>query len=87
MLLSQLIKKRSVGKRGRALLEVPPQMLPRIRKQQVHDERDRRRGAFNIEKNRLARGRVGSVHLFAEGDTYDGPKQTGWKCWSTPVSV
>ena len=20
---------------------------------------------------------VGSVHLFAEGDTYDGPKQTG----------
>ena len=63
------------------LLEVLPQMLSRIRKQHVDDERNRRRGAFDIEKNRLyARGRVGTVHMGAEGDTYDGPKQTGWNC-------
>ena len=81
VLLSQLIQQRGVGGRGRVPLDVLPQMPSRIGKQTVDDERDRRRGAFDIEKNRLdARGRVGTVHMGAEGDMYDGPKQTGWNC-------
>ncbi len=56
-------------------------MLSCVRKQLVDDERDRRRGAFDIEKNRRdARGRAGTVHMGAAGDMYDGPKQTGWNC-------
>ena len=63
------------------LLEVPPQMLSRIWKQHVDDERDRRRGAFDIEKNRLdPSGRLACAHMGADDDTYDGPKQTGWNC-------
>ena len=66
------------------------QMRARVRKQDVVDERDRRRRALDVEQHdadaALGQRSRHTPSVDAAGK-YAGPKQTGWKLLSTPLCV
>ena len=61
------------------------------RKQDVVHERNGRRRAFDVEQHRAyPAGAEREAHMPVpgrRGARYDGPKQSGWKPLSTPLSV
>ena len=61
--------------------EVVAQMRSSEGEQHLVDERERRRGALDVEEH----GPRG--HARAGDGMYDGPKHTGWKPSSMPVLV
>ena len=77
-----------VGKIG-VLFEMLPEIRTDVRKEHVVDERDRRRRAFDVQQDCPDTTERHSRHIPMTGlaGRYDGPKQSGWKPLSMPVSV